>query len=166
MGPLVTKDHKARVAGYIEKGVAEGAKPLLDGRDRRMRWRRLFPRARPFSTTCSPEMTIAREEIFGPVLSVIRVKTLDEAIALVNSSPLRQRDFHLHRQRKSGARIFGARGSRHGRGQRRRGRAHGFFPFAGWKNSFFGDLHAHGKDAVMFYTEQKVLMTAGFDKWF
>ena len=76
-------------------------------------------------------MTIAKDEIFGPVLSVIRVKTLEEAIELVNTLALWQRDFDFHRQRKGGARLFGARRSRHGGDQRRRGRAHGLLPVRG-----------------------------------
>ena len=85
MGPLVTSDHSKRVAGYIDKGVAEGAVPLVDGRE--------FKAAAGFFLGptifdhVTPEMTIAREEIFGPVLSVIRVNTLDDAIQLVNRSP-------------------------------------------------------------------------------
>ena len=87
MGPLVTADHRARVLGYIEKGVAEGAQPLVR-RARTHEWRMAtaVSSARPIFDNVTPEMTIAREEIFGPVLSVIRVKDLDEAIALVNSS--------------------------------------------------------------------------------
>src|SRR5277367_664417 len=85
MGPLVTKEHKARVEGYIDKGVAEGAKPLLDGRGVKCQGNGFFVGPTIFDNV-RPEMTIAREEIFGPVLSVIRVKTLDAAISLVNSS--------------------------------------------------------------------------------
>ena len=86
MGPLVSSDQQKRVAGYIEKGVAEGATPLCDGRRVSADQRRIFL-GRRFSTTSTPTTTIAKEEIFGPVLSVIRVKTLDEAINLVNRSP-------------------------------------------------------------------------------
>ena len=110
----------------------------------------------------TPEMTIAREEIFGPVLSVIRVKTLDEAIALVNSSRFGNATSIFTGNGKA-ARDYSAKVEAGMVGINIGVAAPmAFFPFAGWKNSFFGDLHAHGKDAVMFYTEQKVLMT----RWF
>ena len=107
-------------------------------------------------------MTIAKEEIFGPVLSVIRVKSLDEAIELVNSSKFGNTTSIFTADGKS-AREFASRiecgmvGVNIGVAA-----PMAFFPFSGWKNSFFGDLHAHGKDAIAFYTEQKVVMT----RWF
>jgi malonate-semialdehyde dehydrogenase (acetylating)/methylmalonate-semialdehyde dehydrogenase len=160
MGPLVTAEHCARVAGYVEKGVAEGAVPLCDGRDLRTRsgfflGPTIFDRVRP-------EMTIAREEIFGPVLSVIRVDTLDAAIELVNRSPFGNATSIFTASGKA-ARQYSSRievgmvGVNLGVAA-----PMAFFPFAGWKNSFFGDLHAHGQDAVAFYTEQKVVMS----RWF
>ncbi len=161
MGPLVTKDHKARVEGYIEKGVAEGAKPIMDGRQTAGDNGGFFLGPTIFDGV-RPEMTIAREEIFGPVLSVIRVKTLEEAIKLVNTSRFGNATSIFTNSGKA-AREYSSRvevgmiGVNVGVAA-----PMAFFPFAGWKNSFFGDLHAHGKDAVMFYTEQKVLMT----RWF
>jgi malonate-semialdehyde dehydrogenase (acetylating) / methylmalonate-semialdehyde dehydrogenase len=107
-------------------------------------------------------MTIAKEEIFGPVLSVIRVPTLDDAIKLVNQSPFGNATAIFTNNGKS-AREYSSRievgmvGINVGVAA-----PMAFFPFAGWKNSFFGDLHAHGKDAVGFYTEQKVIMS----RWF
>jgi malonate-semialdehyde dehydrogenase (acetylating)/methylmalonate-semialdehyde dehydrogenase len=107
-------------------------------------------------------MTIAREEIFGPVLSVIRVKTLDDAISLVNSSRFGNATSIFTGSGKA-AREYSSKVEAGMVGVNIGVAAPmAFFPFAGWKNSFFGDLHAHGKDAVMFYTEQKVLMT----RWF
>jgi len=161
MGPLVTKDHKARVEGYIEKGVAEGAKPIMDGRKNAGDNGGFFLGPTIFDNV-RPEMTIAREEIFGPVLSVIRVKTLDDAIKLVNTSRFGNATSIFTNSGKA-AREYSSRvevgmiGVNVGVAA-----PMAFFPFAGWKNSFFGDLHAHGKDAVMFFTEQKVLMT----RWF
>ena len=161
MGPLVTKDHKARVEGYIEKGVAEGAKPIMDGRKTAGANGGFFLGPTIFDDV-RPEMTIAREEIFGPVLSVIRVKSLDDAIKLVNTSRFGNATSIFTNSGKA-AREYSSRvevgmiGVNVGVAA-----PMAFFPFAGWKNSFFGDLHAHGKDAVMFYTEQKVLMT----RWF
>jgi malonate-semialdehyde dehydrogenase (acetylating)/methylmalonate-semialdehyde dehydrogenase len=161
MGPLVTKEHKARVEGYIDKGVAEGAKPLLDGRAAGRDRNGFFVGPTIFDNV-RPEMTIAREEIFGPVLSVIRVKNLDEAIALVNSSRFGNATSIFTGSGKA-AREYSSKVEAGMVGINIGVAAPmAFFPFAGWKNSFFGDLHAHGKDAVMFYTEQKVLMT----RWF
>jgi malonate-semialdehyde dehydrogenase (acetylating) / methylmalonate-semialdehyde dehydrogenase len=161
MGPLVTQEHKARVEGYIDKGVAEGAKPLLDGRSAG-RGRDGFFVGPTIFDNVRPDMTIAREEIFGPVLSVIRVKNLDEAIALVNSSRFGNATSIFTGSGKA-AREYSAKVEAGMVGINIGVAAPmAFFPFAGWKNSFFGDLHAHGKDAVMFYTEQKVLMT----RWF
>ncbi|MDQ6760234.1 MAG: CoA-acylating methylmalonate-semialdehyde dehydrogenase [Acidobacteriota bacterium] len=160
MGPLVTSDHHSKVAGYIEKGVAEGAVPLCDGRSaQRENGYYLGP---TIFDKVTPAMTIAREEIFGPVLSVIRVNTLDDAIQLVNSCPFGNTTSIFTSDGKA-ARDYsqkievGMVGVNIGVAA-----PMAFFPFSGWKASFFGDLHAHGKDAVAFYTEQKVIMT----RWF
>jgi hypothetical protein len=160
MGPLVTADHRRKVVGYIEKGVAEGAKPLCDGREK-VNGGGFFVGPTIFDNV-RPDMTIAREEIFGPVLSVIRVKTLDDAIALVNSSRFGNTTSIFTASGKS-ARDYaekievGMVGVNIGVAA-----PMAFFPFSGWKDSFFGDLHAHGRDAISFYTEQKVIMT----RWF
>ena len=161
MGPLVTSDHCKRVAGYIEKGVAEGATPLVDGRRQKSASGGFFLGPTIFDHV-TPDMTIAKEEIFGPVLSVIRVETLDDAIKLVNRSPFGNATSIFTSNGKA-AREYSSRievgmvGINVGVAA-----PMAFFPFAGWKNSFFGDLHAHGKDAVAFYTEQKVIMS----RWF
>jgi malonate-semialdehyde dehydrogenase (acetylating) / methylmalonate-semialdehyde dehydrogenase len=161
MGPLVTGDHCAKVAGYVDKGVAEGATPLVDGRERKSSKGGFYLGPTIFDNVTS-EMTIAREEVFGPVLSVMRVKTLDDAINLVNRSPFGNATAIFTSDGKS-AREYSSRievgmvGVNVGVAA-----PMAFFPFAGWKNSFFGDLHAHGKDAVSFYTEQKVIMS----RWF
>ncbi|MBI4910844.1 MAG: CoA-acylating methylmalonate-semialdehyde dehydrogenase [Acidobacteria bacterium] len=160
MGPLVTAAHRDRVAGYIEKGVAEGAKPLCDGREGA--GGDGFYLGPTVFDHVDPSMTIAREEIFGPVLSVMRVKTLDEAIALVNTSPFGNTTTIYTSDGKS-AREFCSRIEVGMVGVNMAVAAPmAFFPFTGWKASFFGDLHAHGKDAVWFYTEQKTIMT----RWF
>lgn len=161
MGPLITAEHARRVAGYVEKGIAEGAKPLCDGRKLKTDDVGFFLGPTIFDQV-TPEMTIARDEIFGPVLSVMRVKTLDEAIALVNRSPFGNATSIFTASGKS-AREYSARVEAGMVGVNVGVAAPmAFFPFAGWKNSFFGDLHAHGKDAVAFYTEQKVIMS----RWF
>jgi malonate-semialdehyde dehydrogenase (acetylating)/methylmalonate-semialdehyde dehydrogenase len=162
MGPLVTAEHRARVLGYIEKGVAEGAQLLVDGRERMHGDDAGYFLGPTVFDGVAPGMTIAREEIFGPVLSVIRVKDLDEAIALVNSSAFGNTTSIFTSDGKS-AREYASRievgmvGVNVGVAA-----PMAFFPFSGWKNSFYGDLHAHGRDAVAFYTEQKVIMS----RWF
>ncbi len=161
MGPLVTADHCKRVAGYVEKGVAEGATPLCDGRNLKAENGGFFLGPTIFDNV-TPEMTIARDEIFGPVLSVMRVDTLDDAINLVNRSPFGNASSIFTNNGKS-AREYSSRVEAGMVGVNVGVAAPmAFFPFAGWKNSFFGDLHAHGKDAVAFYTEQKVIMS----RWF
>jgi malonate-semialdehyde dehydrogenase (acetylating)/methylmalonate-semialdehyde dehydrogenase len=161
MGPVVTCDHRNKIVGYIEKGVAEGAKPLCDGREAGKGSDGFFVGPTIFDNV-TPQMTIAKEEIFGPVLSVIRVKSLDDAIDLVNSSKFGNTTSIFTGDGKS-ARDYASRiecgmvGVNIGVAA-----PMAFFPFSGWKQSFFGDLHAHGKDAVGFYTEQKVVMT----RWF
>jgi malonate-semialdehyde dehydrogenase (acetylating)/methylmalonate-semialdehyde dehydrogenase len=160
MGPLVTADHRRRVVGYIEKGIAEGAK-LLVGQADSLPAAGFFVGPTIFDNV-RPDMTIAREEIFGPVLSVIRVKSIDDAISLVNSSRFGNTTSIFTSNGKS-AREYAERievgmvGVNIGVAA-----PMAFFPFSGWKDSFFGDLHAHGRDAISFYTEQKVIMT----RWF
>ena len=162
MGPLVTERSSQEDRRLYRKG-------------RRRRRQAVVRRARGAPTIANgffvgptifdhvtPQMTIAKEEIFGPVLSVIRVKTLDDAIDLVNSSPFGNTTSIFTGDGKS-AREYASRiecgmvGVNIGVAA-----PMAFFPFSGWKKSFFGDLHAHGKDAVAFYTEQKVIMT----RWF
>ena len=161
MGPLVTSDHAKRVEGYVDKGVSEGATPLVDGRARKTDNGGFFLGPTIFDHV-TPEMTIGRDEIFGPVLSVMRVATLDAAIELVNRCPFGNATSIFTSSGKA-AREYSSRcevgmvGVNVGVAA-----PMAFFPFAGWKNSFFGDLHAHGKDAVAFYTEQKVIMS----RWF
>jgi malonate-semialdehyde dehydrogenase (acetylating)/methylmalonate-semialdehyde dehydrogenase len=160
MGPLVTADHRKRVERYIEKGVAEGAKPLCDGRETAS-GEGYFLGPTIFDHVTA-DMTIAREEIFGPVLSVIRVKDLDEAIHLVNRSAFGNTTSIFTGDGRS-AREYAARVEVGMVGVNLGVAAPmAFFPFSGWKQSFFGDLHAHGRDAIAFYTEQKVIMS----RWF
>jgi malonate-semialdehyde dehydrogenase (acetylating)/methylmalonate-semialdehyde dehydrogenase len=160
MGPVVTTEHRDKIVGYIERGVAEGAKPLCDGRAQ-MKGRGFFLGPTIFDGV-TPAMTIAKEEIFGPVLSVIRVATLEDAINLVNSSPFGNTTTIYTSDGRS-AREYASRIEVGMVGVNMAVAAPmAFFPFTGWKQSFFGDLHAHGKDAVAFYTEQKVVIT----RWF
>jgi malonate-semialdehyde dehydrogenase (acetylating)/methylmalonate-semialdehyde dehydrogenase len=162
MGPVISAEHRKKILGYIEKGIDEGAVAVCDGRvsnsgasNGSFLGPTIFDRVKP-------EMTIAREEIFGPVLSVIRATTLDDAIDIVNASDFGNTTT-IYTQSGKAARDYQTRVEVGMVGVNMAVAAPmAFFPFAGWKNSFFGDLHAHGKDAVYFYTEQKVLMT----RWF
>ena len=164
MGPLVTREHRDRVRGLIDRGEAEDATLRLDGRGLTVPG---HPEGNWLGPTIfdnvRPEMTIYREEIFGPVLCVVRVKTLDAAIELVNANPY-----------GNGTSIF--TGSGHAAREFRNRVQVGmigvnvpipvpmaFFAFTGWKDSFFGSLHAHGPDGVAFFTEQKVVTTRWFD---
>ena len=159
MGPLVTADHRKRVVGYIEKGVAEGAKPLCDGRSAAGRW--LFRRPDDFRQRASGHDHRARRDLRPGALGDPR------EVARRRDRPgqqlaLRKHHVHLHvgRQvrREYAERIeVGMVGVNIGVAA-----PMAFFPFSGWKDSFFGDLHAHGRDAISFYTEQKVIMT----RWF
>jgi malonate-semialdehyde dehydrogenase (acetylating)/methylmalonate-semialdehyde dehydrogenase len=160
VGPLVSGDQKKRVVGYIEKGIAEGAQVLCDGRSVQAEPAGAF--VGPTVLDVKPSATVARGEIFGPVLSVIRAEDLDEAIRIVNSSDFGNTTT-IYTQSGKAAREYQSRVEVGMVGVNMAVAAPmAFFPFAGWKNSFFGDLHAHGKDGVLFYTEQKVLMT----RWF
>jgi malonate-semialdehyde dehydrogenase (acetylating)/methylmalonate-semialdehyde dehydrogenase len=161
VGPLVGADQKKRVLSYIEKGIAEGATAICDGRKVQANPQGSFVGPTVLDHV-QPTATVAREEIFGPVLSVIRAKDLDDAINLVNSCDYGNTTTIYTRSGKA-AREYQSRIEVGMVGVNMSVAAPmAFFPFAGWKNSFFGDLHAHGKDAVAFYTEQKVLMT----RWF
>jgi len=143
MGPLVTGDHRNKVVGYIEKGFAEGAKPLCDGREAAKGKDGFFVGPTIFDNV-TPQMTIAKEEIFGPVLSVIRVKSLEDAIDLVNSSKFGNTTSIFTGDEKR-ARLRIEDRVRNGRREYRVAAPMAFFPFSGWKQSFFGDLHAHGR---------------------
>ncbi len=161
VGPLVGQDQKKRVVGYIEKGVAEGATPICDGRLVQTDPAGAFVGPTVLDHV-QPNATVAREEIFGPVLSVVRATSLDDALKIVNSSDFGNTTT-IYTQSGKAAREYQSRVEVGMVGVNMTVAAPmAFFPFAGWKNSFFGDLHAHGKDAVAFYTEQKVLMT----RWF
>jgi malonate-semialdehyde dehydrogenase (acetylating) / methylmalonate-semialdehyde dehydrogenase len=160
LGPVVSEGARERILGAVERGVNEGAELLVDGRE-------TGPSEGCFIgatvlTGVTPEMELAREEIFGPVLSLIHVETLDEAIDAVNKSRF-----------GNGASIFTESGAavrrfKHDVEAGMVGVNIGvaapvaFFPFTGWKDSFLGDLHAHGTDAVDFYTRKKTVTSRYF----
>ena len=158
MGPLVTCAHRDKVAGYVDKGVAEGAKLVLDGRTYKGGGNGFFLGASLFDNV-TRDMTIYKDEIFGPVLVVLRVKSLDEAIELINAN-----------QYANGTAVF----TRSGGAARKFEREIevgmvgvnvpipvpiAFYSFGGWRNSLFGDQHVHGMEGVRFYTRGKVVTT-------
>jgi malonate-semialdehyde dehydrogenase (acetylating)/methylmalonate-semialdehyde dehydrogenase len=157
VGPLIRADHRDKVAGYVDKGVSEGAQLVVDGRHEMSRpGFFLGPTILDRVTT---EMSVGHEEIFGPVLSIARAATLDEALAHANRMSLGNM-----------ATIF-TKSGRAAREFRERVEAgmtginvpiaqpFAFFPFSGWKGSFYGDLHVHGTDGIDFYTRKKVVVT-------
>ena len=162
MGPLVTKVHRDKVASYIEAGEKEGAKVVVDGRQVKVEGKGFWLGPTLFDQV-KPNMSIYLEEIFGPVLSVIRVKSYDEALKLVNEH-----------QYGNGTAIFTNDG---GAARRFQNEVEvgmvginvpipvpmAYFSFGGWKNSLFGDSHAHGTDGVHFFTRGKVVTSRWLD---
>jgi malonate-semialdehyde dehydrogenase (acetylating)/methylmalonate-semialdehyde dehydrogenase len=162
MGPLVTKVHRDKVSSYITAGEKEGAKVVLDGRQTKISGDGFYLGPTLFDNV-KPNMSIYLEEIFGPVLSVIRVKSYEEALMLVNEH-----------QYGNGTAIFTNDG---GAARRFQNEVEvgmvginvpipvpmAYFSFGGWKNSLFGDLHAHGTDGVQFFTRGKVVTSRWLD---
>ena len=157
MGPVITAEARQRILNYIELGEKEGATLARDGRKDSVTREKGFFVGPTIFDHVNPRSRIAREEIFGPVLSVIRVKTLQEALAVISASEYGNAASIFTRS-GGAAREFtqnvmaGMIGVNVGVPA-----PVAFFSFTGWKNSFFGDLHALGKDAVHFYTEQRVI---------
>ena len=158
MGPLVTSVHRDRIRGIIAAGVAQGAKVVLDGRDLAVPGAgKGFFLGPTLLDHVTPGMTVYREEIFGPVLVVVRVRTLDEAIEFVNQNPY-----------GNGTAIFtdSGRAAQRFEHEIQVGMVGvnvaipvpmAFFSFGGWKQSLFGDLHVHGMEGVKFYTRTKTV---------
>jgi malonate-semialdehyde dehydrogenase (acetylating)/methylmalonate-semialdehyde dehydrogenase len=160
LGPVVSETARERILAAVERGVEEGAELLVDGRDTGVTEGCFV--GPTILTGVKPDMEAAREEIFGPVLSMIHVDTLDEAIETVNGSRF-----------GNGVSIFTESGAavrrfKHDVEAGMVGVNIGvaapvaFFPFSGWKDSFLGDLHAHGPDAVDFYTRKKTVTSRYF----
>ncbi|MEW5707765.1 MAG: CoA-acylating methylmalonate-semialdehyde dehydrogenase [Pseudomonadota bacterium] len=160
MGPLISRAHRDRVKGYVEQGEAAGARLVVDGRGLQVPGHEngfflgptLFDRV-------TPEMSIYRDEIFGPVLVVLRARDFDEALDLVNRNPY-----------GNGTALFTRSGAAARRFQNEVEAGMvgvnvpipvpmAFFSFGGWKQSLFGDLHVHGMEGVYFYTRTKVVTT-------
>jgi malonate-semialdehyde dehydrogenase (acetylating)/methylmalonate-semialdehyde dehydrogenase len=164
MGPLVTRVHRDKVASFVDAGVSEGAKLVVDGRNPKVNgatngfW--LGP---TLFDEVSPQMSIYKEEIFGPVLSVVRVKTYNEGISLINSHPY-----------GNGTAIFTNDGgaARKFQNEIQVGMIGvnvpipvptAYYSFGGWKSSLFGDTHAHGTEGVHFFTRGKVVTSRWLD---
>lgn len=160
--PIIRKEHRDKVLSYIEKGIVEGADLIRDGR----REMGELPEGNFLGPTIfdhvTPEMTIAKEEIFAPVLSLLRAKDLDEGLEYIRKS-----------RYGNGATIYtnNAKAVRQFREEADAGMlginvgvpaTMAFFPFSGWKDSFYGDLHVNGKDGLNFYTRKKMI-TSRFD---
>ncbi len=163
MGPVVTRQSMDRILGYIESGLDQGAELALDGRQVQVEnGKGGFYIGPTIFTGVAPDMRIACEEIFGPVLGVVRVADFEEAVEFIHSSPY-----------GNAASLFTASGKL-AREFKYRVRAGNLginvgvaapiasFPFGGMNDSFFGDLHGQGRDAIMFYTDRKVVIS----RWF
>jgi malonate-semialdehyde dehydrogenase (acetylating)/methylmalonate-semialdehyde dehydrogenase len=163
MGPVISARHRERVVSYIEKGVAEGADLLLDGRGLKVpeREKGFFLGPTIFDRV-TPEMTIGHEEIFGPVASITPVKTLEEALKVMHAHPNANATSIFTSSGKS-AREFARHATASMVGVNIGVAAPmAYFPFGGAKDSFFGDLKVHGRDAYEFYTDKKVVIS----RWF
>jgi malonate-semialdehyde dehydrogenase (acetylating)/methylmalonate-semialdehyde dehydrogenase len=164
MGPLVTGAHRDKVSGYVAAGVDEGAALVVDGRDADVDGADDgFYLAPTLFDRVTPEMSIYRDEIFGPVLSVVRVHSYEEGLRLINDNPY-----------GNGTAIFTNDG-----GAARRFQHEvevgmvgvnvpipvpvSYFSFGGWKSSLFGDTHAHGTEGVHFFTRGKVVTSRWLD---
>ncbi|HET9362252.1 MAG TPA: aldehyde dehydrogenase family protein, partial [Vicinamibacterales bacterium] len=166
MGPVISPESRARIEGLIAQGVAGGARPLVDGRNAKVEGYSRGNFLRPtVLTDVDPSSELARTEVFGPVLSVMRAESVEEAIEIVNRSPFGNMAC-LFTSSGAAARQF-RYDTRVGNVGINVGVAApmAYFPFSGWKDSFFGDLHAQGRDAIDFYTEKKVVVERWPPTW-
>jgi malonate-semialdehyde dehydrogenase (acetylating)/methylmalonate-semialdehyde dehydrogenase len=166
MGPVINLQSRDRIAELIQQGIDEGATPLIDGRNPHISGYESGSFVRPtLLQDVRPDSRIAQTEIFGPVLGLLHVETIDEAIALVNSghwgnmaclftsSGAAARKFRYEAEAGNIGINIGVAAPM------------AFFPFSGWKESFFGDLHGQGKHAVEFFTQTKVVVERWFQDW-
>jgi len=166
MGPVITTQSKIRIEGLIQQGVEEGANLLIDGRNPQITGYDRGNFIRPtILQNVNPTGEIARTEIFGPVLSLIHLDSIERAIALVNSgqygnmaclftsSGAAARKFRYEAQAGNIGINIGVAAPM------------AFFPFSGWKDSFFGDLHGQGNHAVEFFTQTKVIVERWPHDW-
>lgn len=165
LGPVGSKGHQQFVLDWIEKGIQEGAQLVLDGRDVKVEgYEDGYYIGHTIFDHVTEEMSIGNREVFGPVLCIKRVKSFEEGLQLMNRNPFANGSV-IFTQSGYYAREFAKRtdggmvGVNVGIPV-----PIGVFPFCGHKNSFFGDLHCHGKDAFRFYTESKCVTTRWFDE--
>jgi len=166
MGPVITAQSKARVESLIGAGQGEGASLPVDGRGARIKGYESGFFVRPtVLLDLPPHGEIARTEIFGPVLGMIHVNTLDEALALINGAEYGNQA-SLFTTSGNAARQFRYEAQAGNIGINIGVAAPmAFFPFSGWKESFFGDLHGQGLDAVEFFTQKKVVIERWPKEW-
>jgi malonate-semialdehyde dehydrogenase (acetylating)/methylmalonate-semialdehyde dehydrogenase len=166
MGPVISAESRSRIEGLVQKGIDEGASLVVDGRKARVDGHEEGFFVRPtILRDVPPGGELARTEIFGPVLSMIRVKDLDEAIALANRSSFGNQAC-LFTRSGAAARKFRYEVQAGNIGVNLAVAAPiATFPFSGWKGSFLGDLHGQGRDAVEFYTDKKVVIERWPPEW-
>lgn len=158
MGPVISDRHRQRVNEYVDLGLKEGASLALDGRVRKLPDQGFFVAPSVFDGV-SPGSRIGREEIFGPVATVCPVKDLDEAFRIMDAHP-NANATSIFTQNGKAAREFAHRASASMVGVNIGVAAPmAYFPFGGARDSFFGDLKVHGRDAFAFYTDQKVTIS-------
>jgi len=159
MGPVISRDSKQRIESLIATGVSEGAKPIVDGRNAKVASYENGNFLKPTILDGMPSSsTLAHTEIFGPVLSLIHANNIDEAIEFIRKSPYGNQA-SLFTTSGAAARKFRYEAPAGNIGINIGVAAPmAYFPFNGWKESFFGILHAQGKDAVEFYTESKIVI--------
>jgi malonate-semialdehyde dehydrogenase (acetylating)/methylmalonate-semialdehyde dehydrogenase len=166
MGPVITAQDKVRIEKLIQKGIDEGGEMLVDGRNTIIPGYEKGYFIRPtILTDVPPDGEIARTEVFGPVLAVMHAKTPQEALKLVNDREygnmacIFTRDGSAARKFRNEA-VAGNIGINIGVAA-----PMAFFPFSGWRNSFFGTLHGQGKHAVEFFTQTKVVVERWPKEW-
>jgi malonate-semialdehyde dehydrogenase (acetylating) / methylmalonate-semialdehyde dehydrogenase len=159
MGPVITQESRSRIEGLIDRGSKEGARVVVDGRDPRVPHYEAGNFVRPtILDGVPPDSELARTEIFGPVLSLVSAKSVDEAIAFLAKSPYGNQA-SLFTSSGAAARKFRYEAPAGNIGINIGVAAPmAYFPFSGWKESFFGALHAQGNDAIEFYTDKKVVV--------
>jgi malonate-semialdehyde dehydrogenase (acetylating)/methylmalonate-semialdehyde dehydrogenase len=158
MGPVISGKHRDRVLGFVEHGVKEGAKLALDGRAASVPSDGFFVGPTVFDEV-APEMVVGREEIFGPVAGIHHVRTLDDAFRVMEAHPNANATSIFTSSGKA-AREFAHRATASMVGVNIGVAAPmAYFPFGGARDSFFGDLKVHGRDAFQFYTDGKVTIS-------
>jgi malonate-semialdehyde dehydrogenase (acetylating)/methylmalonate-semialdehyde dehydrogenase len=166
MGPVISAESRTRIEGLVQTGVDEGASVVVDGRAARIEGHDGGYFVRPtILRDVPPGGMIAKTEIFGPVLGLLHVGTVDEAIELINRSSFGNQACLFTRSGAS-ARKFRYEAQVGNLGINLGVAAPiAMFPFSGWKGSFFGDLHGQGRDGVDFYTDKKVVIERWPAEW-